>query len=111
MLESLAGWLEMSAASPLFLVSHAIPRGHALRPASLVSSAAVPISPATASSLLVLAWLIAATDSASYVELWPQREWHGAVPASGMLIAVLLAVLGLLVPIRCPLPFPVLGHS
>lgn len=99
MFENMGGWIETLAASALFLVSHAIPARPRIK-ARLIGIVGRHAYFACYSliSLVVLVWLIAAAGSAPYVELWPQHEWHRAVPAAGMLVAVLLAVLGLTSP-------------
>jgi uncharacterized membrane protein len=99
MFEIMADWLETLAASALFLVSHAIPARPRVKARLIgIIGRRAYFACYSVVSLVVLAWLIAAAGSAPYVGLWPQHEWHRAVPAFGMLAAVFLAVIGLTSP-------------
>lgn len=92
-------WGELFAALATFLLSHAIPTRPQIRarlirllgrPAYLVGYSVL--------SIIILGWLIAATASAPFVELWPREDWQTLVPAVGMPIVTTLAVFGLSSP-------------
>lgn len=92
-------WSELFAAVATFLLSHAIPARPGMR-ARLIQLLGRPSYFIVYSmlSIIVLGWLIAATASAPFVELWQREDWQTAVPAIGMVIATTLAVFGLTSP-------------
>ena len=95
----LGGWGELTLAVLVFLGSHVIPSRPSVR-ARLVAVAGQRAYLVAYSllSLLVLAWLIQASTSAPFVELWPFEEWQRLVPQAGMLVASILLAFGLTSP-------------
>ena len=96
---AVAEWGDLFAALATFLLSHAIPARPQIRvrliqllgrPAYLIAYSIL--------SIIILGWLIAATASAPFVELWQREDWQTAFPAIGMAIATTLAVFGLTSP-------------
>jgi uncharacterized membrane protein len=92
-------WGEVFVALTLFLISHAIPARPRVRTGliKLVGRPAYLISYSLL-SIIILGWLIAATASAPFVELWPREDWQMLVPAIVMAVATTLAVFGLTSP-------------
>ena len=93
---ALLAWGELAAALTLFLVSHAVPARPRVRSVLIgaIGRRAYFIGYSLV-SLVVLAWLIAASASAPYVELWPREPWQTMVPVIAMPVSVVLAVFGL----------------
>lgn len=89
----LIGWGELLAALAAFLLTHAIPARPAIRARlmALAGRRAYFIAYSVL-SLVMLGWLIAASASAPYLELWPREDWQTFVPVIGMLVASILAV-------------------
>lgn len=97
--DPLNGWGELTLALLVFLATHMIPSRPAIR-ARLVAIAGqrAYLIAYSLLSLVLLAWLIAASANAPYVELWPFEAWQRLVPQLGMLAASLLLVFGLTTP-------------
>jgi uncharacterized membrane protein len=93
------GWLEMALAFVLFLALHSLPARPAIR-RRLVAAWGERgyLAIYSLTSLLALAWLIAATGRAPYVELWAFAPWQLWIPNVAMPLACLLAAFGVAAP-------------
>jgi uncharacterized membrane protein len=96
---AVAAWGELFAALATFLLGHAIPARQQIR-AGLIRLLGRPAYLIVYSilSIIILGWLIAATASAPFVELWQREDWQATVPAVGMAVAITLALFGLSSP-------------
>jgi uncharacterized membrane protein len=89
-------WTELAAAFAAFLASHLLPTQPRLR-ARLCALAGERAYVAAYGlvSLILLAWLIAATGRAPFVEVWEFAPWQMWAPNIAMPAACLLAAFGL----------------
>ena len=92
-------WAEFVAALTVFLVSHVLPATRSLR-AGIVNSLGDRgyLTIYSAISLIVLVWLISATERAPFVSLWGFAPWRLWVPNLAMPLVCLLITLGLSKP-------------
>lgn len=90
------GWTEFIAAFVVFLLSHAIPARPAVR-AALVHRLGERgfLIGYSVSSLIVLTWLIVATNRAPFVEVWPFEVWQMWAPNIALPLACQFAAFGI----------------
>ena len=106
--ELVGGWGELAVALFLFLASHAVPaRPPVRRRLVALTGERVYLVLYSIVSLLLLAWLIAASARAPFVPIWTFEEWQRLVPAMAMPIACVLLVFAF----SSPNPLSLRGRS
>lgn len=92
-------WAEYAAAWLVFLLSHMLPaRPRVRRYLVALLGEREHLAAYSAASVLVLAWLIAATGRAPHVPLWSPAAWQAWVPAVVMPMACVVLALGVGIP-------------
>ena len=88
-------WLPFGLALAAFVASHYLPGATGLRPALIARfGRRAYFAGYGLVSVLLLGWLIAATGSAPYVELWPPAPWQRWLANLAMPVAFVLAACG-----------------
>lgn len=98
-MEHLAPWITLGTALAAFLFSHAVPaRPPIRRRLTAIMGVRLYILLYSALSVVLLVWVVEASSSAPFVELWAFADWQRHVPAVAVPLALALGVAGLFTP-------------